>query len=153
MTERHYPEVTDTMLWPFKLVRQHLMEDPDYLTVDECPYSGEVKRFLSLLSQPAGDKPSAEDVANSSLDQEGLEANIKRVFNELTTYGQKLGVDDTSEKAAYFRLSTSLLEKLLTLQERAKNVQQINDFQNRIIKFMEDHCTPDQRTKLMDYLA
>jgi hypothetical protein len=155
-SERHYPEITAAMLWPFQLVIEHMKEDPTYLSGAQCPYSGEVKAFLSLLSQTPKDGSVADRAAalmDGDLDQQGgLEANIKRIFKELTAWGQALGNGDTAEKQAYFRVSTSLLEKLVMLEAQAKNTAHVKEFERIILAFLDDHVTPDARTKLMDQL-
>jgi hypothetical protein len=156
--ERHYPTINESQLWPFNLVRQHLMEDPTYLDGPECPYPGEVKRFLSLLVPPKTkslDALNAEagDLGTAEGDELDLEKELKRLLNEIREYGRKLGLDESAEKATYFRISTALMEKLVALLEKAHGAKRQQEFEAFILKFLEDECSPDVRTRLMDRLS
>jgi hypothetical protein len=146
---RHYPDVPIAAIQAIELIRQHLAEDPSYLAHPECPYPGEFKRlFVQLLSTPGG--PALPTMPDE--DGDDLEANTKRVFKELNDYGRSLGAGDSAEKAAYFRLSATLLDKLISMQERAQGLRRQQEFENLILEFLENEVGPDVRTKLMDRL-
>jgi hypothetical protein len=71
---------------------------------------------------------------------------------ELKNYGKTNAKSDQTERMAYFRTATSLLERLVTARERALGIKQIRDFQDTVLNIMEEVCTPDQRTDVMDRL-
>lgn len=147
--EAFYPEITEDQLWPFLIVKRLLQENPDLFDDPKCPYNEGIRGFFASI--PLGDDTSVEGEISEVL-VEDLEEEASRLYQELKKFGQSLEAGDTSERNTYFRLSVSLLEKILELKERAVGLKNVKHFTDTVLQIMEDILTPDQRTKIMDRL-
>lgn len=163
MSERHYPEITDHAAWALKTILTLASEDVMYLRDPDCPYDAQIKNIFDraiahqrLVERAEGEdkqeeKPPAPPVSEEEIDAT-LASDLHSVFVELKDYGKRIAVGDQTEKMAYFRTATSLLERLVNARERALGVKQIKDFQDTVLNIMEEVLTPDQRTDVMDRL-
>jgi hypothetical protein len=52
----------------------------------------------------------------------------------------------------YFRTATSLLEKIVGINERAVGLKHIHDFQQGVLAIFDDELKADQRTRVMERL-
>ena len=60
--------------------------------------------------------------------------------------------ESASDKTAYFRLSTSLLEKLVSMQERVYNMSQVKYFKEKVLQILEEEITTDDRANIIERL-
>ena len=149
-----YPSIRDELIMTLNVVIGNMEVDPRYLSSPECPYSDTVKTFFADHMRGKNGTVAAV-VGNLFEDSDELvvlDTQIIQVLNNLEEFGQGLTSADVSEKMAYFRTKTSLLEKLLTMRERVVNLKEINDFRETLIGFMNEICTKDQITDLMHRL-
>lgn len=151
MTDKFYPEIPEGAVWALGIVKQHLIENPDYLSAPECPYNSEVLKFFGA-GMPMVTTELVADGDGEVEEVHDLEGETSRLYTELKAFGIALQSGDTSEKNTYFRLSVSLLEKLLDLKERTIGVKQVTEFTNTVLTIMEDELTPDIRTKIVHRL-
>lgn len=162
MTDRHYPYIDDLVGWALHTAVTLTIEDHAYLTDPECPYDPKTKQFVkevvafrtgrsaSSQAQPEVKKP-LPPVSEDEIDST-LASDLHAVFRDLKDYGKGISATDQTERMAYFRTATSLLERLVNARERALGVKQIKDFQDTVLNIMEEICSPDQRTEVMDRL-
>jgi hypothetical protein len=146
-TERFFPQISEEELWKFQVVKRQLEADPAYFEDPSCPYGGEVRRFFTGIRDRQESQQPGEEV-----DETTLEDEANRLYRELKDYGNKLDPEDTSEHNTYFRLSVSLLEKIISLKERAAGVKKVNEFTRTVLNIMEDELSPDQRTAITQRL-
>lgn len=152
-----YPSIRDEQVLTFQIVLKNLEQDPNYLESTECPYSEVVKAFFRKAISGSGTGGGGAGEA-PSLFIEGqdelmvLDEQVVKVLNDLENFGRGLTNADVTEKTAYFRVKTSLLEKLLTMRERVANLKEINDFRDTILSFMDETLTKDQISDLMKRL-
>lgn len=144
-TERFFPEISEDELWKFQIIKRQLEADPAYFDDPDCPYGGQLRRFFTGIQQ----QPNEE---SGEVDETTLEDEANRLYRELKEYGNKLDPEDTSEHNTYFRLSVSLLEKIISLKERAAGVKKVNEFTRTVLNIMEDELNPDQRTAITQRL-
>lgn len=132
MTEVFSPPVPEDALFPLQLIAEQL-GTPGWL--ESSTYSPAWKALLGRLRVEGVGGPS-----------HGIDvmAETESLFKELQDEKQTLTVKDNSEKMAYFRTATSLLEKLISLKERAMNVQQIGQFYTVVLSVMEAVLDKDQ---------
>lgn len=164
--DAYYPRIHDEVRGHIETVRLHLVEDPEYLDSDDCPYSEKLRNFLKGLCAPGrggvAHAPSDQGV-DRGVDQgvdfdftpEKLEKQIVQLMNDMKTFGDDLKNDadaSATDKAAYFRISVTLTEKLVSLMERTTDIKQFSQLQQFLLNFAEDHLSPDERTLLMDKL-
>lgn len=86
-----------------------------------------------------------------------IDAEVQNLYKELVDTKTGLKDKDNAEKMAYFRVATSLLEKLVGLRERANNVHQIGQFYGVVLAVMEEVLDASQvtvvRNKLMEKMG
>lgn len=156
MADYHYPSIPKDIAAQFALMLQIAKDKPDYFTDPACPYEPAVIEALvywtELKKEAAKPAPPPEPVTNEDK-WTVLERETRSLFNELTTASKDITAADTAERMSYFRTATSLLDKLVSLQERAVGLKQMSDFQNTIIMYLDEIATPDQRTLLMERIA
>lgn len=114
---------------------------------DEAPYSMETKLALLKLLAPV------DEVVETPRDKwEKLERETQRLYDELKDSKDNLSIEDHAERMSYFRTATSLLDKLVGLQERAVGLKAIGQFHQTVLDIMEDVLDPGQRTEVMERL-
>lgn len=146
MAENYFPRIDTDCVAPISLVLRKIEEDPTYLDDPECPYLDQMKDMLTGMRALRGE---TEEFDAMDVD---LEKEISTLYKELSDFGRGLTGDDNSERNTYFRLSVSLLEKLLVLQERAAGLNNFRQFVNGVMNIMEDQLSPDQRTNIVERL-
>lgn len=135
-----HPTLDDRAIWALNIIAAGLKEDPGYLI--GAGYPTEV---LTLLGGGAGPgRVMAIDTIETSLEGLDVMAEVEALFTDLKAERQLFSTKDASEKMAYFRISTALLEKLVALKERASNVRQIGKFYSEVLAVMEEVMTPGQ---------
>lgn len=158
MSDLFYPELNLSTLKNIQIVRQLMLEHPHYFM--ESPYSGEVENFFNTIFPAKDKKPSEKlsdfEIAADTLDLEGPNkwSNLAKEAAKLYT-GLKLVKHDTespNEQLAYFKTATSLLEKLVGLEERAMGLKKVHEFHSVVMGIMEEILTPTQRTDVMEKL-
>lgn len=149
-----YPTIRDETVLPLNVVVQNLDKDRGYLDHDDCPYSETVKNFFRrFLSITEG--PKVDLFAEAKTDGEYasvLDKQVEKIINDLEAFADTLGNADHSEKLAYFKAKTGLLEKLVGMRERIYNLREMNEFRGRVVGFLDEICTVDQITELMKRL-
>lgn len=162
MSDFHYPEITEHAAWAFKMIHTLAGEDVMYLRSPDCPYDKDIKNIFDRAiafahgsteekKESTDDKKPSTPVTEDQIDST-LAEDLYTVFNELKNYGKTIATSDQTERMAYFRTATSLLERLVNARERALGVKQIKDFQDTVLTIMEDTLTMDQRTEVMERL-
>lgn len=153
----NYPQIDPKMLVPLRIIAAELAENPGYLDDESCPYDPDLKDFLSVFG-PQNIKNTPQTGPKSSfLGSRGdkwaaMEGEAAALYQELKDFGENLSVDDVAERMSYFRTSTSLLEKIISINERAMGLKQIHEFQQTVLDVIENVLTTDQRTKVMGLL-
>lgn len=158
MSDYHYPDLTEHAQWAVRTVLTLAKEDSNYLKSPDCPYDPALVKLIESTiwvkldvsgssDTPPPSTPITEDEIDSTLAED-----LYSVFTELKNYGKSIGQSDQTERMAYFRTATSLLERLVSARERALGVKQIKTFQDTVLTIMEDSMTPNQRTEVMDRL-
>jgi hypothetical protein len=97
-----------------------------------------------------------EQVAEEDLEDDSkwgrLEKESNKLFTMLTEFSNKLDSRDNTETMAYFRTATSLLDKIVGIQERTANLKQISRFHDTVLIVLEDVLDASQRTQVMEQL-
>jgi len=148
----YYPPFDEKVLWAIDVIRQQVENDPEYLDHPDCPYLPKSKEVLRRIIRP---QRIAEewDVETKGLNKwEKLELETTRLFEDLKRTKEDLSIDDHAGQMAYFRTATSLMDKIVGLQERAMGVKKIHQFQQTVLDIMEDVLDAGQRTEVMERL-
>lgn len=149
---RYYPDLSQKVLVPLRVLREHLRTDPAFLDDPTCPYDQDTKEFLKLLAPSVGTEGGSTFLGRSGSKHEILEREAADLYDEIKTFGRNLKVDDVTERMSYFRTRTTLLEKLISLTERAASMKSFFRFQDAVLAIFEDLLTPDQREEALERL-
>lgn len=138
------PPLDDKSHWFLQIIIRGLASDPQYL--DAADYPEEIKNFLtSRMSQARLTEADLEDL--------DMPAEVLTLYTDLKNQRMSFPANDAAEKMAYFRVATTLLEKLINLMERAKNIRQVSQFYALVLSQMEEFLEPAQITKFRARLA
>lgn len=146
-----YPKIAPGSGWQIETILKNAAQDPYYL--EDSPYEGE--DLLALQRMSASDITLA--VAEEEPIFEGnkwdrLERESNNLYAELVGFKDNLDERDNAERMSYFRTATSLLEKIVGIQERAANLKKINQFHDAVLSAMEDLLEGEQRTAVLNRL-
>ena len=126
-------------------VALHLMgEEIDYLNQSDCPYSVGTKSSMFKLASVV-----AEVEFQPTDKWAKLERETQDLYDDLKDSKDNLSIEDHAERMSYFRTATSLLDKLVGLQERAVGLKAIGNFHQTVLDVMEDVLDAGQRTEVM----
>lgn len=142
-----YPPLTPEVLRTLSQLKALTDQDPDYFKHPDCPYPAENIAFLESLYRPGVEAIPPDETDSGGID---LEKEARTLFQEIKTFKSTLGSDSSSEKAQMFRVSTSLMEKLLEITERSKGVKQFEEFKTLILDSMDRYLTPQQKSEFVD---
>lgn len=136
---REYPIFTPAAERALIDLADKLAKWDDFLIHKECPYPTRVKNALqTLISGQTGEVSIAEE-------SKALYRSIKTTLNT----ADKM---ETSEKVQIFRTATSLLEKLLVMQEKAVAVEQYAKFKGLVIQTLDRYLSPLQLAEFTEEL-
>lgn len=147
MSDRFFPDLPEDAWWALEIVFQNIEEDPTYLQDDGCPYPSWLREFFETPERVFGMDGDEDDGEDLDLSYESA-----RLFRELKQAKDGFSSDDHAEKMAYFRTSTSLLEKLVGMRERANNVKQISRFYQTVLDIMDEVLDEDKREAVRERL-
>lgn len=152
MSDVYYPPIDSSIKPHLQMIRQLLGEDPTYL--DRSPYDTETRVFLKRTLAPSVSGEELSENVLEALDElKDPEAEVETLLREMKTFGEDiLKAEDTGDRVAYFRVKTALIEKLITLKERASGVNQFSQLLQFLIRYAEDNMSPIERTQFMDAL-
>tara|TARA_Y100001933_G_C18819127_1_gene488441 strand:- start:117 stop:647 length:531 start_codon:yes stop_codon:yes gene_type:complete len=152
MSDLQYPPNPAVFL---RILADNHASNPDYLI--NAPYSDEDIDFLSALlaGKTSESVPDDHLVFGAHADKYAtISDQAMSLYNEMATFRASADFKSASvaERNSLLRTMTSLLEKLVSIDERAKGLRYISDFQNTMLEIIEDVMSPDQRTQIMDRL-
>lgn len=138
---RFYPTIDPVALTALRTIRKLASQDPGYLTDPECPYAPEDLFFVT--SYPETNTPASEEIGDLDTEVDALFRYVKGLKPATVSEANKESLD-------WARIASSLMEKLIGLRERAAKVKDVVKFQDTVMSFLEDICSPEQRTRFMD---
>lgn len=165
MSTLYYPPIDEPTIRMLPLLATQLKGDGATNYLQGSPYKPEIceilRQFLvermgdeGLKTPLAGVGDSEEDLAHVErlLANGGVERELASLYGKLSRFGSGLTAEDTSEMASFFRVSTSLMTKIVDLQEKASGISQFLAFKNRVMGLLSDVMTVDQRNVFMEAL-
>lgn len=176
--ERDYPRVTPGAEFTIIELAKMWQECPDFLTHKDCNYSPELKQALGKISmfglfvggksmldkleeaqaeaqasqQNFPQHLGAGESSNIALQDLDIAAESASLYQTLKTTLKSIDKMETNEKVQILRTATSLMEKLLTLQEKAVAVSQYAQFKNIVMNMMDRYLNPVQIAELVSEL-
>lgn len=156
MADNWYPELTTKGLVPLQVIKESLERDPTYLSNPDCPYTEETKRVLTQVlsvSVSGGSGRSTFFEESKTDSNEAMLHEIDRIYTDALEMAEALNNQaDASDKIQLLKARASLLQKMVEIKERTINVKMIADFQGVVVGFLEEICSKDQISDLMDRL-
>lgn len=139
----------------------------DTLADEACPYDDETKQALLELLAPkvvekivekevqveskaSRGRPS-KDVRLSEEDQQMVLDEIKKTITDLNAVEITEGMD-VREKIALFKTKGDQLERMLKMLERHTTVQRMGEFQEQVIRILDDLVSEADRENFMKRL-
>lgn len=135
MTKNNYPDLDFNTLFEVYNVIQQMRRDPAYL--DDSPYSDSIRKALKNIFIPPGERPEIV-VQNEPIVLQNL--NIKEETEYLYAETKRLlqsKLIDEKDRASIIKTATSQMEKLITLIEKADDIRNVREFENRVLKVMK----------------
>ena len=137
-----YPDISYEALFKIYSIGLEIRKDPNY--VAESPYSEPIKKSLNLIFPPVSintGNSSTEGMPNMmNLD---LKTEITNLYWQTKELLNSHELDD-KDKASIQKTATAQLEKLLNLAERATNLNQMREFESRVLRALKK-VLPEQR--------
>lgn len=144
-----HPKLDERAIMALGIIRDGLTGGGDYL--DDAEYPSHIVDFLRGRVEVVAEKPVAIDDIN--LEDLNVAEEIEQLFRDLKTTRDEFKAGDSAEKIAFFRLAVGLLEKLVTLAERANNVRQVGQFYTGVMTVLEEFLEPAEITRVRDRFA
>lgn len=146
----YYPNIPEDAVKNLVVALKLAAEQSDYLTNQECPYGHVVGNFIQskLGSAPAPPPTKGAVSASEVLD---LEVELIQTYNNMKD--EKPSKEDAASLQGFYRTRTSLLTKMVELQERVKNQKSIGEFYSVVLNILEEIATPTQRTIFAEKLG
>ena len=146
---KYFPSIPDGVFAAIRQIQRLVAGDPDFL--NDSPYPED---FVKLFKPKASSLPETNtplsfaeiEIGDFEVEAEDLFKYIKGLKPSEKELATKEGIDWT-------KAMTSLLEKLLSIKERAAKLKDVAAFEAAVVEFMQDILTPAQRTQFMDKIA
>ena len=143
--EFYFPQMTEDEIFKFEILLRSVL-DHGQVVLDQSPYD------LSFMQDLVARKQVVEEIEGESK-WDRLDRESRELFEDLKGFRSNLGgIDDAAETMSFFRTATSLLEKLVSLQERAQNLKRVHAFHEAVLSIMEDVLDADQRNAVIERL-
>lgn len=146
MEQNNYPDITYEMAFKIYTVGQNMRLYPQYL--EKSPYSEPLRKSLNLIFGSKKTNTPNEKIEVSELDickeTEYLYYETKNLLNSNAL--------DEKDKASVIKTATTQLEKLLNLLERSENINQMREFESKVLQIMKK-VLPEKREEFLKEIA
>lgn len=156
-----YPALDLNAVMGLLPIREQLNANPNWLDEAECPYGADVRTALKTLFPPAtasavtgkgktggkGKTQISEEQA-AVIEEEAI--SLLKELKELKAPAGK-GLDHDT-KISIIKAKTSLIEKVVLIQERFYNVHRVSNFQKTVVGILDRLIEPDRRNDMLKEL-
>lgn len=158
----YYPPVDLATLRMLPVIGMQIENHGLVKYLEGAPWPPEAVTTLKAVFRQGMGGSGAEDGEEGEEDLDEVEdatgeINVERelvaTYRKLKRMSSKLGSDQTAEKVQVFRITTSLLTKLVDLMEKASSINQYNEFRQAVMRLLSDVMTADQRNTFLSRLA
>jgi hypothetical protein len=152
---RFYPPISGATFSQLRIIRRLATEDAGYLTDDACPYHGDDLYLLQALvtSSPSPESSGGDSgVGIAAGEPVNVLQETEALYRDLKTSGATMKTGDPADRNTYFRLATTLMERLVQAREKAAGVANVEAFTNAVLDALEDELTVDQRDRILSKL-
>ena len=176
---QYYPALTTGPLTALATIKQQLEMDGGYLDRDECPYEDHVKADIrSLLAPQIIEVPKIEYVekiverkvevaaaASEGGGQRGpklkgggaqnadvIGKELSETLSDLRTLKLNAKTLLPKDKLDIMKVQATILEKLITMEERNTNIKRLSLFMSTVMGILDDLMPEDMRQTFMKRL-
>lgn len=145
--DRFYPKLDEKMM---SVVAKIYENDANYFQDPKCPYDQTTKDIYQKRSKYS-DFDSHNNTELKSSDS--LLEEINLLASQLKQYWQEIqsGQGTTpADKNTYFRLATTLLEKMIDMKERITNIKEFEAFITLTLDIIDKELDMEQRNRVLD---
>ena len=160
----NYPTISISALNNLKIVLDNARHDPTYLDGRKAPYDKPTRELLkSLIADPILEvtvpesKPEGQQKRGAKSKKTQITiSELDKEYDELRGYIQDIKRDinglEPNEKIQVIKTHAALIEKMLGMKERIKNLKKMDQFIATVIQLMEDELPQDLRMKVLEKL-
>lgn len=146
MADFFYPNLDAPTVKNLLVVKQLVDEHPSYFL--ESPYPQALEADLLRLFKYT--RHTVTEPRHNVNDEElDVESELIVLFRSLKQ--AKPNATD-GDQMAYYRTATALMERLLNLQDKAKNMKTMGEHHDMVLQFMSEICSPTQIEEFMTRL-
>lgn len=132
---KNYPNLTFENVFDLYNVIQNMRRDPAYL--EESPYSDSIRKALKNICIPPGARPEfVMPSDNIQFDNLDIKTETEYLYAE-TKMLLKSKLIDEKDRASIIKTATSQMDKLITLIEKAEDIRNVREFENRVLRAMK----------------
>lgn len=143
-----YPTLTDAQLVPFRALEAQLVQFPDLLDRQDCPYPPHIRTFVRrLIGEHVG------PIVDAPMGDDDLVQETINLYREIQRASTNVNTSDPKDKMAIFKTSADLLTKLVALREKAVNIRQMSQVQRTVVECLESILEPAQRSQFVEKLG
>lgn len=175
----YFPALTSGPIMALTTIKQQLEMDHGYLDREECPYDEDMKRDLKALLAPVIVEVEVEKVVeriiekrvevaaqasegggqrgpkikgSSNQNAEVIGKELAETLGDLRTLKINAKTLQPKDKLDIMKVQATMLEKLITMEERNTNVKKMSAFMSTVMGIMDDLMPDDMRQTFMKRL-
>lgn len=147
MSDNFYPNLDELTIAKIMAIYEG---NPLYFDDPNCPYNHETKSFFKGTSRVH----DFDTHNNSELpDTDSVVSQLNGLINQLKSWGDEVtrgnAEDSSSDRNTYFRIYSGLIEKIITMKEKATNIKMYEQFISVVLDIMDKEMDADQRNRAM----
>lgn len=177
---KFYPQLEPRALTALTTIKQLLEADAGYLDDPSCMYDDDLKTQLKRLLEPkeiivekevvvekiiekkvevaalaaeggkTGPKGPTKKAGSTNID--AVSAELKEVMKDLREMKLNAKTLQPADRIQVFKTQVALIEKMLTMEERATNIKKVSMFMSVVMGILDDAFTDEQRQNFMKRL-
>ena len=151
----HFPNLTPSTVKAIVELAKFLNGSVDALDHPSCKYPPEAKRAIRAIAKLEEVNPIAKaqiPLENQDIPDVDIAWESKQLYLSLKTTLKTVDKMETNEKVQIFRTATALMEKLLSLQEKAAAVESYVQFKNLVMNTLDRYLSPVQISEFISEL-
>ena len=171
MTQPYYPKLDLGSLASIMVIRQQTEMFEDYFENKACPYDEDTKRQLQKLfavievekivekviereikvevEKPTGQRGPKVKMKTSGVSLEEVSKEIQDIREELKTLKTDSVGLDTGDRIQIIKTRATLVEKLVSMDEKVNNLKRLSTFQSVTMGILDDLMEEEQRKQVI----
>lgn len=144
-----FPNMTPSAIKSIVELSKFLNGEVKALDHASCKYPAELKRAIRAMAKL---KETPQVIQAETMGEIDIAAESRNLYHSLKTTLNAVDKMETNEKVQIFRTATALMEKLLTLQEKAVALEHFTQFKELVMNTLERYLSPVQISEFVSEL-